>query len=275
MKKLNYPIIISDFDGTLANSQHQIPQNVVNAINEYGSAGGIFTVVSGRMPVSVLPHVRALKLKGLVAGYQGSVVLDIESGKIIKDSGLTPAQATEVCAVFNELNAPCNVYCGDTLYSERTQDDEFLRLYCDITRVKAITLPSAVQFFQKNDKKCHKVTSLVAPEERDKLFEAVKAKLGDKYDVTYSAEILVEVSPKNDNKGAALAFIAKKYGVPIEKTVAVGDSLNDLSMILAAGVGVAVGNAEPILKQHADVVTVTNDCGAIAKVIEEYGFEQD
>jgi hypothetical protein len=106
------------------------------------------------------------------------------------------------------------------------------------------------------------------------LYEKLKAVLGDKYDVTYSADVLVEVSPITDNKGEALKFIANYYGIPMEQTVAVGDNLNDLSMILAAGVGVAVSNAAQPLKSMADYVTkLTNDDGAIAEVIEKFGYK--
>ncbi len=69
-----------------------------------------------------------------------------------------------------------------------------------------------------------------------------------------------------------MKFLAERYGIPMEKTIAVGDNLNDLSMIEAAGLGVAVGNAVQPLKNAADFVTVTNTDGAIAKIIEEFGY---
>ena len=97
-------------------------------------------------------------------------------------------------------------------------------------------------------------------------------KFGSEFDVTCSAQVLVEVSPLNDNKGEALKFIASHYGVTMDSTVAVGDNLNDLPMIKQAGVGVAVGNAVRELKDAADIVTVSNNDGAVAKIIEKYGF---
>ena len=49
MKKINYKLIVSDFDGTLIDDNQQIPQKVVNAINEYVACGGVFAVCTGRM----------------------------------------------------------------------------------------------------------------------------------------------------------------------------------------------------------------------------------
>ena len=60
--------------------------------------------------------------------------------------------------------------------------------------------------------------------------------------------------------------------MPIEKCCAIGDNLNDLSMIEAAGLGVAVGNAVDGLKAAANYVAVTNDEGAVARVIEKFGY---
>ena len=91
--------------------------------------------------------------------------------------------------------------------------------------------------------------------------------------MTCSASVLVEISPRSDDKGEALKFIANYFGIDISSTVAIGDNLNDLSMIKAAGIGVAVGNATKELKDAADYVSVTNDEGAVAKIIEKFGYK--
>lgn len=276
MKKINYPLIISDFDGTLANDNHEVSTQVRTAVTEYVESGGIFAVITGRMLSSALPQVRSLGLKGLVAAYQGTVIADIESGEIIKRGGFDYKEAAEIVRVMGEFGGKCNLYCNETLYTERKQDDELLKLYTDITKVKAYTLEqSAADYINEYKPYCQKIVALVMPDERDNLYNALNERLGNKYDVTYSSVVLVEVSPKGDNKGVALKYIADRYGIPYNRTVAVGDNLNDLSMIQAAGVGVAVGNATEILKRAADRVTVSNNDDAVAVVISEYGFEKD
>ncbi len=90
--------------------------------------------------------------------------------------------------------------------------------------------------------------------------------------MTCSADVLVELSPLGDNKGEALLYIARHFNIPPESTVAVGDNLNDMAMIKTAQIGVAVGNAVEELKECADYVTVTNNEGAVAKMIEKFGF---
>ena len=77
MKKIYKKLIVSDFDGTLITSSHNIPDRVSSAIQEYVECGGVFAVCTGRMLRSILPRVRQLGLKGLVVAYQGSVIAEI------------------------------------------------------------------------------------------------------------------------------------------------------------------------------------------------------
>lgn len=119
---------------------------------------------------------------------------------------------------------------------------------------------------------CQKVLSIVSESQREKLYSELKKRLGHKFDVTCSATVLVEVAPIGDNKGEALKFLAEHYKIPMNKTVAVGDNLNDLSMVEVAGIGCAVGNAAQPLKDAADFISVTNNEGALAQIINKFGF---
>lgn len=273
MKKINYGLIVSDFDGTLIDDNQQIPQNVREAIEEYISCGGIFSVCTGRMLRSILPQARALGLKGPVIAYQGTVIADIESEKIIKFGGMTHEQTAEVCRTLEDLEQPINVYADEVLYTNIPKDNKYLQIYEKIVCVEAEHVSGKVsEFVTRNKLFCQKVAILVEADKQEDLFLKLCNKFGNKFDVTCSAKVLIEVSPLSDNKGEAVKFLARHYNIPIEKTVAAGDNLNDLSMIKAAGVGVAVGNAVEKLKEAADFVSVTNNEGALAQIIKKFGF---
>lgn len=272
MKQIKCGLIVSDFDGTLIDSDHRIKPDVRAAINEYVSCGGIFAVCTGRMLRSILPQVRALGLKGLVVAYQGTVMAEIESGKIIKCGSIGWEKAAEVCKLLESLSCTYNVYSQEILFTNIPKDNEYLQLYERITCVEANYISGLSSYVEENKLDCQKIACLVAPKEQKELYDELYKRLSDNFDVTCSANCLVEISPKDDDKGAALKFLAGHYGIPIEKTVAAGDNLNDLPMIKAAGTGVAVGNAVEPLKQAADFVSVTNDEGAIKQIIYKYGF---
>ena len=274
MRELNCKLILSDFDGTLANSANDVPEEVIKAVNAYVADGGIFAVCTGRILSSIMPIVRRLGLKGLVVACQGSVIADIESGKLVRNVRFTGEQVSEICAALEEMNANVQVYDNDGLYSDLPEGEKHLSLYESIIgrtarhsdeRLSRYVLHSAERF--------NKVATLCRPEEQEGIYNALSSRFSQKYDVTCSASVLVEISPYGETKGAALKYLARHYGVPIERTCAVGDNLNDLSMVEAAGYGVAVGNAAQGLKRRAAYITVTNDEGAVARVIESFGYK--
>ncbi|KAF6003073.1 hypothetical protein F1559_003674 [Cyanidiococcus yangmingshanensis] len=82
---------------------------------------------------------------------------------------------------------------------------------------------------------------------------------------------MLEVLPANANKGDGLRRLLEHLGIRAEEVVAIGDAENDIEMIRYAGLGIAVGNALPILKDAADVVLdVTNDDAAVAAAVERF-----
>ncbi len=276
MREINYPIIVSDFDGTLLNSNHFVSDVVKNAIDSYVSNGGVFAVCTGRMLCCILPCVRALGLKGYVVAHQGTVIADIESGEIIKYGGFEIEDAVAICRHIEELNYPPNVYSGNAMYTVIPEDDKMLQRYEEIVGLKSTYVTGKMSgYVSKNRLFCQKIAVMVAPEKQAELYVKLKKRLGERFEVTCSAAVLIEVSPLGNSKGEGLKFLCEKFGVPLEKSVAIGDNLNDLPMIKAAGVGIAVGNASDALKAEADFVTVSNNEDAVAKVIEEFGFKND
>ena len=87
--------------------------------------------------------------------------------------------------------------------------------------------------------------------------------------VTSSVRNNIELNLASANKGAALEALCRHLGVAMEETVAFGDGTNDLTMLRAAGLGVAMGNAAPELKAAADMVTDDNEQAGVARVINE------
>ncbi len=276
MKKINYPLILSDFDSTITNSKGEISNKNKKAILDYVQAGGIFCVITGRMLKAIMPRVEEIGLKGLVCAYQGSKVADIETGRIVRHNTFTYSECEEIIKTLEGLGEGINYYADEVLYTDRDKDDKLLKIYCEITRVEPVCLGySLLKFLKEKGLLAEKICVLCMPDKRDALFKKLSSLLGDRYDVTYSATVLVEISPKGDDKGAALRFVAAYYNIPLEKTVAVGDNNNDLPMIMAAGVGVCVGDGDKYLKEKAKIIAPGCNYSPIEWVIERYGFEKN
>jgi len=99
----------------------------------------------------------------------------------------------------------------------------------------------------------------------------LKTYVGDKVTIFTSKPYFLEILPPDTGKGEALAFVVHKLGIPRESVVAVGDSMNDESMIRWAGVGVAMRNGDERIKAIANLVTDrTNEDDGVADMIERF-----
>lgn len=273
MRSIQYPLIVSDFDGTLLRTDEKIAKETLDAIEEYRSAGGHFALCTGRTVPSAMPIAKKLGLSGLLSCFQGSVVVDIESGELVVDGCLPHDGAVEICQALEELGVHIHVYDTNEYYSN--MDDEWLTHYQRISGVNAIVVDNEPlsQFLKRSNIRVRKLLVLLDPKDRERVYTILSKRFGEEYYVTYSAAFLVEVTNRAYSKATALKRIAQHYNVPIERTIAVGDSLNDLPMIAGAGLGIAVKNAEEALKKQAKVVLeYTNDENAIGKIINRYGF---
>ncbi len=276
MRKINYPLIVSDFDGTLVRADGSISEENKRAINEYIAAGGAFAISTGRLPAGILSRAKELGLKGTVCCCQGSIVMDIQTGNVLLEGKLSLESTLAACKQMEKLGLHIHAYDLWDFYCN--VDDEPLRIYESLTKTKAqLVLDKPLsQFIQEKDLQAYKLLAMVEVERVNEVFQALSAEKIEGCGVTKSADFLVEVVNEGFSKGSAVEFLANYYHIPIEKTIAVGDQLNDLSMIEKAGLGIAVKNADGTLKERANCVCeYTNEENAIAKIIEKFGFYEE
>ena len=141
--------------------------------------------------------------------------------------------------------------------------------------MKILKIPMSEFVKEKGLTPC-KILVILNPSDALSVMEELRKENFENCEITRSADCLVEVCPNRYSKGTSVAFLAERYDIPLEKTIAIGDQYNDLSMIKTAGLGVAVKNADEILKKSADLVLdYTNEEDAIAHLIEEYAYAED
>jgi len=273
MRKINYPLIVSDFDGTLVKENGTISERNKRAIADYVAAGGAFAISTGRLPSGILSRAQELGLQGKVCCCQGAIILDIQSKEVILDGRMSMESTLTACRRLESLGLHIQVYDLWDYYCNI--DDEPLHMYEAITKTKATLIldKPLSQFLEEKGLQVYKLLAMIEPEKSDALLQLLASENMVGCAVTKSADFLVEVVGNTYSKGTAVEFLANYYDVPLEKTIAVGDQCNDLSMIEKAGVGIAVANADDRLKAKANFVCPnTNEEDAIAWIIENYGF---
>lgn len=276
MQMINYPLIVSDFDGTLVRHDGEIGAENKREIANYRANGGAFALSTGRMPSGILSRAKELGLSGLVSCCQGAVILDIDSKEIVLEGRMPLDVSVAVCEKMEQMGLHIHVYDLWEYYSN--MDDEALKYYEKVVGSKAVVVldKPISQFVKEKGIGAYKILAMVRPQDNQRVMEELAKENFEGCALTRSADVLVEVVNGRYSKGTAVEFLAKYYGVPIEKTIAVGDQLNDMPMIEAAGLGVAVNNADDGLKEKADYVCqATNEEDAIAQIIKEFGFYKE
>lgn len=259
---MKYNIFLSDFDGTLVRGDGTVSEKNKQAIAKYRAAGGVFTVVTGRALSSILPRLKELGLTdGLAVAFQGAVIADAGTGKVIKAGGFSQEGAIRAIRALEAENHHIHIYTVDKFYCNR--DDEPLHVYERICGIKAEVVEDEPlsRMVEREGLKIIKVLAMVEKEERDALAERLRKALGKDYYVTLSADFLVEIMPAGESKANAVDFLSEHYGVPIEQVAAIGDNFNDLPMILRAGGKFAVESGENELKKRATVVPACEEDG--------------
>lgn len=268
---MNYKLIISDYDGTLRRDDGSIGIYTLNAIEEYRKQGGIFAICSGRMTSSVLEIAHNLGLGGLAVSFQGSVITDIDTNETLLQVSFSKEDACYIVSVMEREGYHVHIYTPNEFYTN--YDTEQLHTYEHIVNGKANVVSSLTSLLAENDFPIIKILAMVKQEEKIAVYERLNELLGDKFYVTYSAAFLVEITPKGADKGKAVEFLAKHYQIPIEKTIALGDNLNDAPMLQSAGLGVAVANGAEELKKVADLVAdYSNEQDCVGHIIRIYGL---
>lgn len=270
---MKYKLIVSDLDDTLLDDNLGHSTRLVEAIDEYVAAGGIFTVATGRMTQPMLKVCRELGIKGKAISYQGAVISDIESGKTLAQINISTETAYNVCQYLQGMGVYYQVYHDDRiLIKHRT---EYSDLYSKFSDCGFIEHGDRLPQYVKESGICPvKIMLMEDPSQIEGHIKELDGIFGKEVLVNTSKKWLIEMINKDTNKGTAVQKIATKYGITAQDVICIGDSLNDLSMIRYAGLGVCVSNGSKALMSEADYVCPSNNDDGVAHVIYKFGLEK-
>lgn len=261
---MKYDLFLSDFDGTLTRADGTISQRNIEAIARYRRKGGVFAVVTGRMLCSIRPRLKELGLTdGYVVAYQGALLADIRTGDILSSEGFSPAEAVRALEELERRGEHIQIYLGDALYCNRR--DLFLEIYEKNCGVKGTVMELPLSsLVRERGEPVTKILVMLPAERRNLLLSELEDALGEAYTVTASNPYMVEILPAGVSKARAVKELARRFRVPVERVAAIGDQLNDLPMIEAAGGKFAVAGAEEALRAAAHVVPSAEKDGVAA-----------
>lgn len=271
---MKYELLVLDLDGTLTNSRKEVSQYTLRVLKEAQQRGAKVALASGRPAYGITPLAELLELErygGFVLAYNGGEIIDWRSKELLYANVLDSSVVPYMYRCAKENNFAIVTYRGKYVLTE-TPDDEYVLKEAILNVMETKKVEHFLKAVDFPLPKC----LIVGDADRLALLEPVmREHLKESNEVYRSEPYFLELVPKGIDKARSLAVLSGIIGIPAEKMIACGDGFNDLSMIQYAGLGVAMSNAQPIIKQHADYITCSNDEDGVARVIEKFILSEE
>ncbi|HOM42438.1 MAG TPA: Cof-type HAD-IIB family hydrolase [Bacillota bacterium] len=269
---LKYKMLVTDMDYTLLNKEKKVSDRNREALRRAMEKGVHMVVATGRIYTSARIYAKLLGLDTPIIASNGALIKD--ASKTIFRDILSQDTVREMLRLCHKYGVYCHFFTENTIYSEKLinvslrytewnkymgeEDQVKIRIVDDgeeiVEAAKSEVLKAVV--FDDDDEKIQKL--------RDGIMETGIVS------VSQSMKHNLEVMNKGVTKGNAVRILAQMYGINREEIIAIGDNENDISMIEYAGLGIAMGNAEEILKRAADHVTGDYQEDGVAEAIEKF-----
>lgn len=267
-----FKIIALDIDGTLQNSAKQITEHTRNVIIRAQELGVKVVISSGRPTYGIAPLAEELQLArygGYVLAFNGGEITEWSTKQQMYEETLPAEQIPYLYKSAKDNGYEILIYHDDYIVTE-DKTNEYANLSSTRNRMAIHEVPS---FLDTVNYPVHKCLIVGNPNSLGILEEKMKGEKTGILNICRSEPFFMEITPPHIDKAKCLAILLDKIGMKREDLMACGDAYNDKTMIEYAGLGVAMGNANDIVKEVADYVTLTNDEDGVAHAIERFILE--
>lgn len=239
----NIKLIALDMDGTLLNDKREISQANRLAIQEVQRKGIHVVLSTGRSVLNCRPHAQALELSSYIVTVNGSEIWD-DNEELVERKVVQ----TEDIKFMLELSKEHKT----NFWAISTDQNWYNEMPVDIHAYDWLKFGFDVE----------------DDDVREFILQELQKK--NQFEISNSHPKNIEVNALGINKANGLKIVCNRLGIGLEQVMAVGDSKNDLAMIEEAGLGVAMGNAQEIVKRKADWITTSNNEDGVAAAIKKW-----
>jgi len=242
-EKKEFKLIALDMDGTLLNNQQEISEENRAAIAKAQEQGVHVVLSTGRSLLTCREYSQSLQLSSYLITVNGSEIWD-ESGQLVERKLIDASHIEKMWNLTQEHKLNFWAVTTDKVWRDEFPEDiasqEWLKFGYDI------------------------------PDDalREEVLKQI-AGISD-FEIRNSSLTNLEINALGINKAKGIMTVCDRLGISMDEVIAMGDSLNDMAMIEAAGCGIAMGNAQEAVKEAADWVTDTNVNNGVAKAISHW-----
>lgn len=261
----NKKLIAMDLDGTLLQSNTKSSQKTISYLKELKEKGHIIAIATGRILKSAIDATDGAGFANYVISDAGAMIYNMEYKKTISKSTIDKLDVIKICSEYESSWNRINI-CDENYYNIYTDEDYEIR-DCD----------NLILDKQEFLKTCKEITHMNIITKQDEV-EKIKIKLQTKLphlkfaimQDSFSDKKWIEIFNEGISKYNAIKLVADRENIDNKDIICFGDGLNDIDMIKRSGVGVAMGNALPEIKENAKFTTLSNDEDGIKDFLDKY-----
>lgn len=268
MPELPYRVLALDLDGTLTNSQKKITPFTRDVVTRTAHLGVKIVLASGRPVPGVVPVAKKLRLEdldGYILAANGAQLLSCRENRVLYEATMPPSLLPRMKAMADAYDLTMICYDEHSLITDRP-DDPIVAYEAqnDSMSIRyARDLPAAVTWASPK-------IMLVGREDKvEACRRSAEAAFAGELHVFLSDKCFLEFTAPGVSKETGLMQLLHHLHLGPEALLAFGDGLNDIPMLQFAGMGVAMENAWPEVRQAADRITLSNDQDGVAVALQE------
>lgn len=285
-----YKLVAIDLDGTMLNQYGIITEKTKKAISKAQEKGVEVMIASGRAITSVKRFSKEINSNKYFISGNGAITYDIKNNKILYENILSKTKALQIIKICEENSIYYNVYTENGIIAKNLNYNTLYYYKDNLTkpdenRTHINIVENVYDYFEQREEK---ILKIMICDEHKTVFNSIVRKLKELSEIEVlevshmSRKIIkqgtdeialeyfyTEVSAKDVDKWNALEEIMSLMNISKEEVVTIGDNANDLKMITNAGLGVAMGESAPYVKQLADIIAPTNDEDGVAIILNK------
>ncbi|MGI5959775.1 MAG: Cof-type HAD-IIB family hydrolase [Massiliimalia sp.] len=265
---MKYRVLVLDIDGTLTNSQKEVTPKTRQALETVQKNGVTVVLASGRPFPGIEPIAKEIGLPeygGYILSFNGGNISNARDGKVVYQKTLPTPVIPRLTQFAKEHGIGILSYDKEAIVTS-DPENPYVQIESRINKMPVRKVEDLSAYLTYPTNKC----LMVGDGELMGNLEPVAAKLFPELNIYRSEPYFLECMPQSIDKAHSLEKLLDYLGYTKEQMVACGDGFNDLSMIEYAGLGVAMSNAQPVVKQAADYITGSNDHDGVAMVISRF-----
>lgn len=245
-------LLFIDLDGTLRNSHRVITKVTKKAIQKTIASNDRIIITSGRNAMYLKPILLDLNINDFFIASDGAIIYDLKNDKVEKEHFIAEE---DLIYILSNIENVTYTASNSTNY------------YYNI-KEKNMKLPkiSEITIISKNKKTILKLMSLISLRDNVNISNYSRYLIDKKNKPTF---YYFDVTSSKASKGLSAQYLYKKLGYKQNQTIAIGDSINDISMFKKVGYKVAMENAIPQLKEISDEITLSNNENGVKVYLEK------